>query len=201
MQSPKTSITLLNAIANDTESIRWTEFFNKYEPVMRSFLKNKYPAVDCDDIIQETLKALMRILPNYQHTTDKNGHFHAYLLGIVKHKAIDLIRKNNSLANLHYRAAEEEKASSDLIREDPKKEEEEYLTWKKRAAEAAIEQLLTNESINKRHKEIFRHVVLMHESPESVASSFGVTRGNVDIIKKRMIDKLSALVSAMTCDF
>jgi transcriptional regulator len=38
----------------------------------------------------------------------------------------------------------------------------------------------------------------MRESPEAVAAMFGTTRGNVDVIKKRMIAKLSTMVNAMT---
>ena len=195
MQPPKTSITLLNAIANDTDTVRWTEFFVKYEPVMRGYLVSRFPALDQDDIIQETLKSLVRRLPDYRYTPDEKGHFSAYLLGIVKHKAIDRLRKEKRIENLHRRSAEEKALTADNDDNDDNDE-----SWKMRAMEAAIEQLMADTSINPRNKEIFRHVALMHEQPETVASLFGVTRGNVDVIKKRMIEKLSALVSAMTCN-
>ena len=192
MQPPKTSITLLNAIANNTDTVRWTEFFVKYEPVMRGYLVSRFPALDHDDIIQETLKSLVRRLPDYRYTPDEKGHFSAYLLGIVKHKAIDRLRKEKRIENLHRRSAEEKALTADIDDNDD--------SWKVRAMEAAIEQLMADTSIKPRNKEIFRHVALMHEQPETVASLFGVPRGNVDVIKKRMIEKLSALVSAMTCN-
>jgi RNA polymerase sigma factor (sigma-70 family) len=192
MQPPKTSITLLNAIANDTDTVRWTEFFVKYEPVMRGYLISQFPALVHDDIIQETLKSLVRRLPDYRYTPDEKGHFNAYLLGIVKHKALDQFRKEKRIENLHRRSAEEKALTDDNGDNDE--------SWKMRAMEAAIEQLLADASINPRNKEIFRHVALMHEPPETVASLFGVSRGNVDVIKKRMIEKLSALVASMTSD-
>ena len=40
-------------------------------------------------------------------------------------------------------------------------------------------------------------MALLGELPESVAADFGVTRGNVDIIKNRMIARLQALVATM----
>ena len=192
MQLPKTSITLLNAIANDTDAVRWTEFFVKYEPIMRGYLISRFPALDHDDVIQEALKSLVRRLPDYRYTPDEKGHFGAYLLGIVKHKALDRLRKETRTKNLQRRSAAEKTLTYDNDANDD--------DWKMRAMEAAIEQLFADASINPRNKEIFRHVALMHEPPETVASLFGVTRGNVDVIKKRMIEKLSALVSAMTCN-
>jgi RNA polymerase sigma factor (sigma-70 family) len=192
MQLPKTSITLLNAIANDTDAVRWTEFFVKYEPIMRGYLISRFPALDHDDVIQEALKSLVRRLPVYRYTPDEKGHFGAYLLGIVKHKALDRLRKETRTQNLQRRSAAEKTLTYDNDANDD--------DWKMRAMEAAIEQLFADASINPRNKEIFRHVALMHEPPETVASLFGVTRGNVDVIKKRMIEKLSALVAAMTCE-
>lgn len=189
MQPPKTSITLLEAIANDTDTVRWTEFFIKYEPLMRSFLAARFPALDHDDIIQETMRSLVKRLPDYRYTPDSKGHFSAYLTGILKHKAMDMLRKEKRLETLHRRSAEEPSTAGD---------DSEYEEWRTRAMEAAVEQLLADTSVNPRNREIFRHVALMRESPENVAGLFGVTRGNVDVIKKRMIEKLSVLVSSMT---
>jgi RNA polymerase sigma factor (sigma-70 family) len=192
MATIKTSISLLKAIANDTATVRWTEFFIKYEPVMRSYLTAHYPSLDHDDIIQETMRSLVDKLPDYRYTPDKNGHFGAYLIGIVKHKALDQLRKQKRASEISRRAAEEVPDAPDA---DKNTEEE---AWRERAVDAAIEQLLADSSINPRHREIFRHVALLHEPPEDVASRYGVTRGNVDVIKKRMIEKLSRIVSAMT---
>ena len=63
---------------------------------------------------------------------------------------------------------------------------------------AALDQLMADPSMEPRTREIFRHVALMHEPPESVAAQFGTTRNNVDQIKKRLIDRLAKCVAAMT---
>ena len=191
MRQPNTSVTLLKAIANDTETVRWTEFFTRYEPVMRGYLVSHFPAVDHDDVILETMESLVRRPPGYRYTPDAKGHFRAYLIGIVRHKAIDRLRKEKRIGDLHRRSAEESPFPGD-------KGAGGFNEWKMRAMEAAVEQLLADTSVNRRNREIFRHVALMHEPPETVAALFGVTRGNVDVIKKRMVEKLSALVSAMT---
>lgn len=193
MQTIHTSVTLLNAIANNTETVRWTEFFTKYEPMMRAFLSSHFPSLDHDDIIQESMKALIKQLPGYIYTPDRNGHFKAYLTGIVKYKALDQLRKLKRIKDLKNRCADDSATATAC--DISEKEESE---WRMQTMEAAIEQLLADASINPRNREIFRHVALMHESPESVAAMFGVTRGNVDVIKKRMITLLSAMVNKMT---
>lgn len=193
MQAIHTSVTLLNAIANNTETVRWTEFFTKYEPMMRAFLSSHFPSLDHDDIIQESMKALIKQLPGYIYTPDRNGHFKAYLTGIVKYKALDQLRKLKRIKDLKNKCADDSATATAC--DISEKEETE---WRMQTMEAAIEQLLADTSINQRNREIFRHVALMHESPESVAAMFGVTRGNVDVIKKRMITLLSAMVTKMT---
>ena len=56
---------------------------------------------------------------------------------------------------------------------------------------------MADDRISSATREIFRHVVLMHEKPAQVAAEFGTTRNNVDQIKNRMINRLSELVQSM----
>lgn len=193
-QVPKTSVTLLKALSSESASVRWTEFFRRYEEPMRAFLAARYPSVEADDVIQETMLALTRCLPNYRYVPDRSGHFRSYLVGIVKHKAEDSMRrqaresgKRAGLATLGDGAARPARADDDE-------------QWKVSAMHAAVDQLMADPSIEPRTREIFRHVALMHEPPESVAAQFGTTRNNVDQIKKRLVDRLAKRVAAMTDD-
>ena len=194
MTPVKTSITLLKAIASDTATARWSEFFYRYEPVMRNYLTSHYSSLDHDDIIQETMRSLVKALPDYRYTPDVNGHFKSYLIGIVRHKALDQIRRQKRSNEITRRAAEDPSVAA-ADSDNPGEGD-----WQERILEAAIEQLLADPSVNQRNREIFRHVALLHEPPEEVAYRFGVTRGNVDVIKKRMIKKLSEIVSAMAAE-
>jgi RNA polymerase sigma factor (sigma-70 family) len=187
---PKTSVSLLKDISDGTASVRWTEFYRRYEPAMRGFLRERFPSAEADDVIQETLLALMKAMPEYHYTPDSKGHFHNYLMGIVKHKALDAIRRNASFSSLRSDLVQEEGLRTAAPEEDD--------SWKMAAMEAAMEQLMSDDSITASTREVFRHVALMNESPEDVARQFGITRNNVDQIKSRMIGRLSALVSSMT---
>ena len=186
-----TSITLLKSLASGTDNARWAEFFRIYEEPMRSFLSARFPSVDADDAIQETMVALMRRMPDYHYTPDSNGHFHNYLTGILKHKAEDALRREARESGKRDRL--KERGAADAPREDPD-------DWKLAAMNAALEQLLSDESINARTREVFRHVALMHEPPAEVAAAFGLSRANVDQIKRRMVQRLSVLVSSMTAE-
>jgi RNA polymerase sigma factor (sigma-70 family) len=189
--APATSITLLKSLASGTDNARWAEFFRIYEQPMRSFLSARFPSVDADDAIQETMVALMRRMPDYHYTPDSNGHFHNYLTGILKHKAEDALRREARESGKRDRL--KERGAADAPREDPD-------DWKLAAMNAALEQLLSDESVNARAREVFRHVALMHEPPAEVAAAFGISRTNVDQIKRRMVQRLSVLVSSMTAE-
>ena len=189
--APATSITLLKGLASGTDNARWAEFFRIYEQPMRAFLSARFPSVDADDAIQEAMVALMRRMPDYHYTPDSNGHFHNYLTGILKHKAEDALRRE--ARERGKRDKLKERGAANAPREDPD-------DWKLAAMNAALEQLLSDESVNARAREVFRHVALMHEPPAEVAAAFGISRTNVDQIKRRMVQRLSVLVSSMTAE-
>ena len=191
---PPTSVTLLKDISDGTASARWTDFYNRYSPAMRGFLRERFPSVEADDVMQETLLALTKAMPDYHYTPDGNGHFRNWLMGIVKHKALDALHRAKRISDI--------KAGVSAMDDRPPATEPAFLaeddSWKCSAMEAAVDQVMADDSITARTREVFRHVALMHEQPEDVARQFGISRNNVDQIKKRMIDRLSALVSAMT---
>ena len=186
---------MLKAISNDASSVRWTEFFSKYEPVMRGFLRAKFPSVEQDDAIQDTMVALMKALPDYHYTPDDNGHFRNYLIGILSHKASDILRRNAKQASIR------DKLKVNRHAEPPAQGDrgfDDYDEWKTAAMETAVDQLMSDQRINPATREVFRHVALMHEKPDDVARQFGISRNNVDQIKKRMIEKLANMIQAMT---
>lgn len=197
MEIPVTSVSLLKDLSGGSTAVRWTEFYRRYEPVMRTFLATRFPSVEADDAIQESMVSLMNALPEYRYTPDSNGHFRNYLIGIVKHKALDALRREASRSAVKSAMEKDERARTMLTaRADvPCGEDDD---WRHSAMEAALDQVLADDTISARTREVFRHVALMHERPEDVASQFGIARNCVDQIKSRMISRLSRLVTAMT---
>lgn len=187
---PVTSITLLKEISGSSTSARWCEFWRKYEQPMRGFLQSRFPSLERDDALQETMAALVKALPNYHYTPDEKGHFRNYLMGILHNKATDILRRRAS-----------EHAKIDKFANDPSRfsppVDERQLAFQRATMEAAVDQLMADEAISPTTREVFRHVALLHEKPEAVAARFGLSRNNVDQIKSRMLTRLSTLVAAM----
>jgi len=187
--APKTSITLLKDLAGSSASVRWNEFVARYDGLMRGFLRTRFPDLEADDIVQNSLVSLAKALPEYHYTPDEKGYFRDYLIGVVRHKALDAARRRGAEADKRRRFAKER----DCHRTSP-----DDAPWREALMNAALEQLMSDSSITPRNREIFRHVALLGETPERVAADFGVSRGNVDVIKKRMVDRLRTLVAAMS---
>ena len=73
---PETSTTLLRDLASDTQHARWGEFVNRYRPMMDAYMREHFPTLEADEIIQRTLISLIRIFPVYHYRPDGKGSFH-----------------------------------------------------------------------------------------------------------------------------
>lgn len=159
----------------------------RYRAMMTSFLSARYPSLEADDLIQETLITLMRILPDYRYEPEERGHFHNYLIGILRNKARSEIvrraRQNNREIVFARDLSDSGGTDSDGLRIA--------------AYEVALRQLLSDPSIHERTKQIFIRTAIDGESPESVADAFGVNRNAVDQMKSRMTGKLRGIISAL----
>ena len=193
---PKTSIMLLKAISEDSDSVRWYDFYNRYHPVMDGYLRIAFPSLEADDVIQDAMLVLMKKLPGYRYAPDEKGHFRNYLIGIVKFKAIEYLkrRKRDAEGVDAYKEGADVADATKLVGAD----EEDLQQWRHDAYEIALAQLMADPEIHERNKCVFLRVAVNGESPESVASAYGITRNNVDQIKNRMIAKLKEIVSRLT---
>jgi len=187
---PVTSVSLLKVLGEDSQSPRWTEFANKYASTIDGFLFKYFPSVDAAEVVNDTLLALVEKLPLYEYDPDTRGHFRNYLIGIVRFKAIEQMKKRKRAAD--HQAELETKA---LLEWEYEKQSYsvDLRDWQREAYEAALVQFMADKSISPRDKEIFRRVGLKGESPEAVAEIFGIKRNYVDQIKSRMIAKLKDL--------
>lgn len=193
---PKTSIMLLKAISEDSDSARWYDFYNRYHPVMEGYLRTAFPSLEADDVIQDAMLVLMKKLPGYRYAPDERGHFRNYLIGIVKFKAIEhLKRRKRDADGLD---AYKEEADASVATESVGTTEEDLQQWRHDAYEIALAQLMAAPEVQERNKCVFLRVAVNNESPESVANAYGITRNNVDQIKNRMIAKLREIVSRLT---
>ena len=182
---PTTSTTLLRDIAQDAQNVRWGEFVTRYRPMMEAFMRERFPSLEADDIIQETLVALCRVLPSYRYAPDEKGHFHNYLTGILRNKALRSLRKREQDEALR---ADYANGESLFIDEQ---------SYRESLFELALRQFLSDDSIADRTKRIFERTAMNGESPESVAESFKMTRHAVDQVKSRAMIRLREIMKGL----
>jgi RNA polymerase sigma factor (sigma-70 family) len=188
---PETSTTLLRDLAQDSRHARWGEFVARYRPMMETYMHTRFPMVDADDAIQETLIALIKVFPVYHYSPEETGAFHNYLTGILRHRALRMIEYESKRLNKELKYQEIEGLSASGGNND------DGLSWRESVFEIALQQLLADESINDRTKQVFVRVAVNGEKPESVAESFGIARNAVDQMKARMKERLRELANML----
>ena len=185
---PTTSTTLLRDLAHDSQHARWGEFVARYRPMMEAFMRERFPSLDADDVIQETLIELIRVFPVYHYSPKEKGHFHNYLTGILRHRAVRMLGEENRRERLAVdgRATCTQAAA-----------ESDDAAWRKSLLEIALQQLLADSSIHERTRIVFARVAVNGEKPDDVAAAFGIERNAVDQMKSRMMARLKELVAAL----
>ena len=178
-------------LAADSRHARWSEFVSRYEPMMRDYLRAHFPSLEADDVISETLVALVDALKHYRYAPDETGHFRNYLTGILKHKALYRHRVTER------RLKNETEYGAQPRESDSSSEDEETRVWKESVFAIALRQLLAADDIEERTKQVFLRVAVNHESPEAVAASLGIKRNAVDQIKSRMTIRLREIVAIL----
>ena len=188
---PKTSTTLLKQIAGAAEHPRWREFVAKYRPMMEGFMRERFPELEAEDMVQETLLALMEALPGYVESRGdgEKGAFHNYLTGVLRHKALVALRSRGRREKLERRHAAESEPEGAAAAEEAE--------WRETVYAAALEQLLADPSVNERHKQMFVRTAVLGEKPADVAASLLSTRDAVEQAKRRMTARLRDLVERL----
>lgn len=204
---PATSTTLLRDLANDSQHARWAEFVTRYRSMMEAFMRERFPSLDADDVIQETLIAVCTALPSYRYVPEEKGYFHNYLTGILRNKALRQLHKEQRQAEIademrrsrgdvpqcmaNGGRARSPSVSQGVIQGDDEQ------SWRVTLVEIALQQLMSDESIQSRTRQVFLRVVVNGEKPEAVAAAFGITCNGVYLIKNRMMPRLQKIVAAL----
>lgn len=193
---PNTSVALLRAIAQDTNSVRWEEFYSRYQPAMSAYLSSAFPSLEQEDVIQEAMIAFMAKVADYKYDPVNKGLFRNYLIGILKFKAIEALKKRKKESDKRDGFKAE---IGEPVCEGRAVEKDDLLSWRQVVAEMSIRKLMADDSISTQNKEIFRRVAIKGESAMDVAGAFGVTRNNVDQIKARLTKRLREIIIEMGC--
>ena len=189
---PDTSTTLLRDVA-DSSHARWAVFHARYQPLMRVYLRERFPSLEADEVIQETMVALVAVLPKYVYKPEENGRFHNYLTGVLRNKALKTLAARQREASLRdgFRA----KMSTEGTRSQDETLERE---WRESVYDIALKQLLADETIHERTKQVFLRLVVDGEKPEQVAEAYDLPYNTVVKMKARLVKQLRGLVKELS---
>lgn len=215
---PVTSTTMLREIGGDINHVRWQEFVDTYWPMMEANLESHdFPEDEREDIIQATLAAVAKVLPNYRYCPGEKGAFHNYLTGILLNKVADA-RRRKAHWERRVQAFGEQEAVSGRMRlaldydtgdgENERRPERVWATesevpgvsreeWGRSICQIAVQQLLANETMSPQSREIFRRVWVEGESEGAVAESLMVDRNVVYQTKHRMLKRVEETVKKL----
>ena len=168
--------------------------------MMEAFMRERFPSLDADDVIQETLIAVCAALPSYRYVPEEKGYFHNYLTGILRNKALRQLHKEQRQAEISEKLRED--VSSDGRARSPSVPQgviqgDDERSWRATLVEIALRQLMNDESIHSRTRQVFLRVAVNGEKPENVAAAFGIERNAVDQIKNRMMSRLQKIVAEL----
>ena len=168
-------------------------------------MRERFPSLEADDIIQETLFALCKVLPSYRYAPDEKGHFHNYLTGILRNKALRVLRNRERDEALradyvdgsNLRGSGTLAASGRAVALRPPPDFTEDQSYRESLVELALRQFLADGSVADRTKRIFERTAINGEAPEVVAAAFKMTRHAVDQAKSRAMARLREIVKGL----
>lgn len=194
-----TSTTLLDALRDEKQTQAWEAFFDKYAPVIRSFVRGIVPVTEIDDVVQDTLLTFVKAYRKGAYDRSR-GSFRSWLYTVAKRKALELQRKHSRRATHKYRA--HGATDYDPVKDaaDPRRSDLE-VRWEQEWADHLLDSVqrqlcLEFEPDSLR---VFDLCVLQHHSTGDVAQLLGKTSGAVATTKLRTKRRFLELARAFAC--
>ena len=189
-----TNETLLQRVKSMDSHDAWKEFFDAYwGPIIRYGRKLGLSDSQAEDVLQETMVNLMRIVPSFEYDADK-GRFRNFLLTIVHRKALACLRRVKRNSNEPWDEAIHAQINSTAPFEAVTDVEAEQ-RWKEAIKDEVIENLRNDPRIEASTWAIFEAYVLKHQDASQVADQHGVKENSVYQIKNRLMRRIKAEVA------
>ena len=95
--APKTSVSLILKVANESDVLAWQQFSDIYQPlVYRIAISRGLQAADANDLVQEVMTRVARSVRNWDPDQTK-GTFRGWIGRIARNLIIDFLKHKNRL--------------------------------------------------------------------------------------------------------
>lgn len=178
----------------------WDSFYALYRgPILAFAASWSLNEADCRDVLQETMVKLCRRLITFQ---SDGRPFTPWLLRIVRHCAIDALRRRERWRKRHESLDEKPPEGSASLANrlrDPASDPMEAATHQAQLAlvREVLDFFVQNRCFQPRTIEMFRAVTFEHRDPQEVATAFGTSRGNVDQAKSAVLARTRRALAAL----
>ena len=182
-----TSLSLLGRAQDGDDSHAWQQLNEVYAPLLAAWMaRHGLQTSDIDDIVQETLLAVSKELPNFEHSGNA-GAFRTWLRRIMVFRMRNFWRTRNrhpqgrGESDFVKQLAELEDPHSQLTRQ-----------WEREHDRRLLHRLLAliGPRFQQNTREAFRRVALEGESAQKVADDLGMSLNAVVIAKSRVLREL-----------
>ena len=190
---PETSVTLLSKLAaqiTGEDEANWARFVDLYVPAIRDFARHRGDGRDVDDVVQEVLAGLVRVLRSGSFSVrEGKGNFRAYLAKMIRSQLYMAYRREKARGlglNVPLDDVQPSVSSQSVTAAIDAE-------WAAARHRAAVEHVLTKTLVSDLNKRLYRAYVLDDRPIDEVAREFGVTRNQVSQAKVRIGRMVAAI--------
>lgn len=184
-----TSETLLDRLKVENAHDAWREFYHLYwGAVLRYARKLGLSEHQAEEVLQETMVTLIRLLPTFVYDRRK-GRFRNFLLTIVHRKSLAKLRNARrnlalplDLLNSDY--------SPDIFDHNNAAAAEARARWREALGEEALRRLRDDPALGENTFAVFQAYTIEGRAASAVAAEFGLTENAVYQIKNRLLRRL-----------
>jgi RNA polymerase sigma-70 factor (ECF subfamily) len=182
----------------------WEDFYRDYCGVILAYARKLGLSEQAaQDVLQETMVTLMRLLPAFEYDPHI-GKFRNFVLTITHRRVQAALRRarRHETVSLDDGSDPEQPPLGETLVDDRAAADPDGFdrAWHQSLFEEAVRRLFNDPALSAQTLEVFRAYVLENHSADTVAARFGIAKNNVFQIKNRLVKRLQAEVALMTGD-
>lgn len=197
----ETRESLLGRLKVDNAQEAWKEFYELYwRAILRYGRKLGLTEHQAEEVLQETMVALMRILPEFAYDRGK-GRFRNFLLTIVHRKSLAALRRaRRERDSRHQMEASVWAGVEDTTGQDQPADEEAMNRWREVLLAEALRELRIEPAFGEQTYAVFEAYVIEKRPAAEVAAQFRLKENAVYQIKNRMMRRLETRIAQLVRD-
>lgn len=190
-----TSESLLDRLKADAAEDAWKEFYHLYwAAILRYGQKLGLSKHQSEEVLQETMVTLMRILPEFAYDR-KKGKFRNFLLTIVHRKSLAMMRRNSRRSEVPWEDSRD--GGREMFENGGSVEAEALARWRDTLLEEAIRRVRDDARMAEHTFPVFEAYVVQRRPVEEVARMFRLNENAVYQIRNRVLRRVQAEIAKL----